>query len=198
MRILGLDPGLAAFGVAVIEVHPRRTMEMEVAAGVTSVLHLEVLRTAKASKKRNLRQADDLSERSREIYRRLSVLVNIQKPDVLAIEACALPFGKARFSIVSALGRVRGLVDALAQQHGFAIVEFFPQELKKLLTGKKDASKDEVRHALERCFLPLPWPTQKGLVEHAADALAAAYCAREVDLVKAMLRVQESAVRSSG
>jgi len=177
MLVIGIDGGLAAFGVAVVEPVERK------------VLRAEVWRTAPDKSKRNIRKADDVSDRSREIARRLLELVS---PDVVAlcVEATALPFRRAQLSVVSNLGRIRGLVDCVAALHSLPIIEETPQRLKKMLTGKADSSKEEMIRAIEARFPGVEklWPTQKTLVEHAADAVAAAYAGLESDIVRGMVR----------
>ena len=187
MMLMGLDPGLASFGLALVEVP---------AQGLPRVRMLEIFRTEKAAKKRNLRQADDLSDRSRQIWRWLDGTCEVYRPAIIAVESCALPFGKARFSVVSALGRVRGLVDALAGHRSAAILELTPQEMKQYTAGNKSATKDEVRLALEKLYPEAcaQWPRQKTLVEHAADALGAAHCALQSDFVRALRHATEDPV----
>lgn len=187
MKLLGVDPGLAACGLAVVELCP---------GSVTRVAGLEVVRTAPSTKRRRLRSADDLGDRLRSIA--VVIHARLQEhPDLVAIcvEARAIPFRGGRMmvkpSVISALGRVRGLVDAFAVQRNLPVVEETPQVLKELTAGRKDASKADVQAALEQRFPEVRqmWPPQKTLHEHAADALAACVAGLESELVRAALRV---------
>ncbi len=187
MTLLGIDPGLAALGLAVVELEPH---------GGTRVRRVGVVRTAPSPKRRRLRAADDLGDR----LRILAVALHahfLELTDLVAVcvESKAIPFRGGRMmvkpSAVSALGRVRGLVDAYAVERGLPIIEEAPQTLKLLTAGRKDASKAEVQAALERRFLEVRgmWPTQRTLVEHASDALAAVVAGLESDVVRAAIRV---------
>jgi len=192
MKLLGVDPGLAACGLAIVELgaSPR-------------VLSLTVARTGPSAKKRRLRAADDLGDRLRAIatvlYARLQ-----EHADLVAfcVESKAIPFRNGRMmvkpSAVSALGRVRGLLDAFAVERGLPILEETAQTLKLLTAGRKDASKADVQAALEQRFPEVKalWPAQKTLQEHAADALAAVVAGLESDVVRAALRARACPERS--
>lgn len=182
MKLIGIDGGLAAFGVAVADVST---------AGLRFE-SVEVWTTKPATKKRRLRRADDTAERVRALAGRLHELIGATHPIALAVEAVALPFGRARLSVVSALGRVRGIVDVLAEVHRLAVLEETPQRLKAATTGVENASKADMRAALETTYPELLqlWPAQETLVEHAADAAAAIHSCRSADVVLAALRAR--------
>ena len=187
MKLLGIDPGLAACGIAIVDL----------ASAAPRVLRLYVVRTAPSDKKRRLRSGDDLGDRVRAIATVLHARLE-ECPDLVAIcvESKAIPFRSGRMlvkpSAVSALGRVRGLLDAFAVERGLPIIEETPQALKLLTAGRKDASKADVQVALEHRFPEVKalWPTQKTLIEHAADALAAAVAGIESDILRAALRAR--------
>lgn len=184
MKLIGLDTGLASFGVAVADV-TSDGLRFE---------SVEVWTTKPASKKRRLRKADDTAERVRGLAGQLNVLIIATEPVALCVEAVALPFGRARSSVVSALGRARGIVDALAEVHRLPVLEETPQRVKEASAGKTNASKEEVRAALEAAYpeIAAHWPAQATLVEHAADAAAAVHACRSADVVLAALRAREA------
>ena len=179
MRLLGIDPGFAALGLATVELLPVGER----------VVQLQVLRTQPSTTKRHIRKADDNSDRAREFARLLHQAIT---PDVVAlcVEATALPFGRCRSSVVSNLGRIRGVLDALAEVHGLPIIEETAQSLKLLATGDRTATKEVVQECLELRFPEVAalWPTQKTLVEHAGDALAAVLAGLQSDVVRAARR----------
>lgn len=180
MRLIGVDGGLAAFGVAVADV----------TAGGLRFESVEVWTTKPAAKMRRLRRADDTAERIRALAGRLHDLIRTTRPIALTVEAVALPFGRARPSVISALGRARGIIDTLAEVHRLAVLEETAQRLKAAVTGAENASKEQVATVLEATYpeLAAMWPTQKTLVEHAADAAAAIHACRNADVVLAALR----------
>lgn len=185
MKLIGIDSGLAAFGVAVADVSD---------AGLRFG-HVEVWTTRPTAKKRRIRKADETAERIRTLAGCLHQLVVQMKPIALCVEAVALPFGRSRPSVVSALGRARGIVDTLAEVHRLPVLEWTPQEVKRVITGTEDASKDAVRVGLEAKYVELAaqWPVQKTLVEHAADAAAVIHASRNADVVLAALRARSAA-----
>lgn len=102
------------------------------------------------------------------------------RPASLACEAVALPWGKTSMQTVSALGRVRGLVDALAASQSLTVTEFQPAHLKRLITGNTKADKHDVTWAVSQLHPELPalWsPLKPTDIEHAADAAAALHAA---------------------
>ena len=48
---------------------------------------------------------------------------------------------------------------------------FWPQDVKRAVTGSKTASKDDVIAAIEVRFPDVEWPKQTTLWEHAADSV---------------------------
>jgi len=187
MKLMGIDPGLAACGIAIVDL----------SAAVPRVLSLHVARTEPSAKKRRLRSADDLGDRLRAIATVVHARLQ-EHPDLVAfcVESKAIPFRGGRMlvkpSAISALGRVRGLLDAFAVERALPIIEETAQTLKLLTAGKRDASKVDVQAALELRFPEVKalWPTQKTLQEHAADALAAVVAGLESDVVRAALRAR--------
>jgi Holliday junction resolvasome RuvABC endonuclease subunit len=190
MTLLGIDPGLAACGLAVVDLTGRET----------KVRRVGVIRTVPSARRRRLRTTDDLGDRLRLLAVALHAhFLELQDLVAVCIEAKAIPFrgGKmtVRPSAVAALGRVRGLLDAFAAERALPVIEETPQVLKLLTTGKRHASKAEVQGALELRFPEVKalWPAQKTLVEHAADALASVVAGLESDVVRAALRAADSA-----
>lgn len=188
MKLIGIDPGLASFAIAVANLKAW-SVEWE---------SINIIRTEPDHKTRRIRVADDTADRCRAIYRGLQTYAigpALESPVAICIESTAMPFGKVRTSVVSALGRVRGLVDAFAEEYDCAVVEESPQALKKMLCGKRDASKDDVRRALEQRFPGIErlWPKQKTLIEHAADAAMTIVAGLESDVVKAACRAASGA-----
>jgi Holliday junction resolvasome RuvABC endonuclease subunit len=186
--MIGFDPGLAAFGVAVADVDRELHLTFR---------RIAVVRTSKSHAKTQ-RGFDDLSNRCRELYREVFQVAglggNNYDDEVVAIcvEAVALPFGKCRSSVVSALGRVRGLIDAMSEEWRIPVVEETAQEVKRRLTGSRKATKEEM---LEKLVALYPetrglLPPQTTLHEHAADAAAVIHAALNSDVVRVSFRAK--------
>lgn len=185
VRVIGIDGGLANFGIAVAEV------------GANGLVYsrVEVWTTKPSAKKRRIRKADDTASRVRELAGQLHELIGAMRPVALAVEAVALPFGCARLSVISALGRARGIVDTLAEVHGLPVLEETAQHVKRETAGLANATKEAVRESLEATYpeLRAMWPAQVGLIEHASDAAAVLHACRKADVVLAALKARSAA-----
>jgi len=159
--IIGVDPGFACLGLARVALLP---------GGGERVECLEVIRTEASARKREIRATDDNLRRAGELAAALDGWIG---PDVVAIcsESQSWPRNAATTAKV---GMCWGVIAAVAHRHGLPVLQASPQEIKRAVAGRKTASKGEIMVALECRYDDLPpWPAQKGLVEHAADALAA-------------------------
>lgn len=185
VRLVGVDPGYAALGLSVARL---------TAAGLIFE-RVTVLRTKASARKRRVRRADDLGERIGTIAAALHALLVEVRPVAVCCESSALPFGRVRGSVVSALGRVRGVLDGLCHVERVPILEDSAQALKVATAGKANASKAEVQAALEAAYpeLRAMWPQQRGLQEHAADSCASIVACHNDGVVLASLRAREAA-----
>lgn len=167
----GFDSSLTHFGYAVC-----RWRE-----GVPNWLAVGVIETQPDAVARKKSKTSDNRRRVEGIARALRGLVSRHgAPNLIAVEALALPMGQTSKVTVSALGRVRGLVDALVVEHELEAREFQAQALKVALTGDRSASKDAVTGALIRTYPQLGvllGGLKKANREHAADACAAIHAA---------------------
>lgn len=166
MIVLGCDPGLANFGIAVVELEPLR------------VITLEVLRTKKSTAKALV--ADDNVRRSREIAASLLELCK-HRPVAICAEAMSHP---RNASAAGKLSMSWGVLSAISALLDIPIVQASPQRIKKATCGRADASKAEVQRALVDRFGALVWPTPGGVIEHAADALGAVIACLDSDVMR--------------
>ncbi len=156
MRVLGIDPGTAITGYAIVE---------EREAGVHLVA-IGVIRTpAKAP----------LPQRLQQIYQELQAIIAKHQPEAAAVEQLffsrntrtAMAVGHARGVTLLALANAAPtVVDALD------IAEYTPMEVKQAVTGYGHADKRQVqemvRMLLHLSEIPKP--------DDAADAAAVAIC----------------------
>lgn len=80
----------------------------------------------------------------------LDRILDLFKPATAALEAGFIYPG--RLQGVLTLSEVRGVCIAATMRHGVPIHEYSPSEIKKGATGKGDADKDAVRHAVRVLF----------------------------------------------
>lgn len=180
MKLLGFDPGYRRFGVAVASVLGR-TVRFE-AVRVVSTERGEGKRTA------------DMRGRMEVIA---LALAEACTADVVAlcIEAGAPPFGRTQTSVLTGLGRARGLVDMLAAVMRLPVVELSPMALKKGVTGNHLASKQEVEAEMQVRFPELKalWPRLEADHQHAADAAGAIVAGLHSDNVREAIRARRVA-----
>jgi len=103
------------------------------------------------------------------IFERTLGLIEEYKPDELAIEA---PFYGKNIQSMLKLGRAQGVAMAAALYRSVPIFEYTPKKIKQSITGKGNASKEQVA-AMLITLLSLSEPPQ---YLDSTDALAAAVC----------------------
>jgi len=150
LRVLGIDPGLAAVGWGVVDID-----------GARIVYGGHGCFTTKAG--------DDPAERLSHIRDRLAAVIAEYRPAEAAMEA--LFFSR---NVTSALGvaEARGVIRLACRDAGLSMAEYGPMDVKKAATGSGRSGKEDVQ-AFVRLVLGLseiPKP------DHAADALAVALC----------------------
>ncbi|MEO0085600.1 MAG: crossover junction endodeoxyribonuclease RuvC [candidate division WOR-3 bacterium] len=145
-RVLGIDPGLSASGFGIVE-------------GRTAV-GFGVIAT---------RAGRPLAERLRELADGLDRVVRRYRPDSCAMETMFFKGGGARSVILAA--EARGALLAVLGRREVSVTEFTPATVKLSVTGSGRASKFQLNYMI-RQILKL----DGRVPEHAADALAAAWC----------------------
>lgn len=148
--ILGIDPGTLVMGYGLIAVHKNNI----------SLVEMGVLQLARKQ---------DHAERLEMIFKKMEMLIKAHQPVAVAIEA---PFFGKNVQSMLKLGRAQGVAIAAAMMHGLQAVEYAPRKVKQSITGKGNASKEQVwqmlRHTL--CFEEDP------RFMDATDAVAVALC----------------------
>jgi crossover junction endodeoxyribonuclease RuvC len=146
--ILGIDPGLASTGYAVVERVSGRVRPVE----------WGVIRTM---------PADPHPERLLAIYTRVTALLETHQIEAAAIESWFVhPVSKAAMGMAES----RGAIQVAIAQARIIIVEYSPNTIKQAVTGSGRADKAQVRAMVERLSGVDPGS------DHAGDALAAAIC----------------------
>lgn len=146
-RILGIDPGLSATGFGIIE--PDGTI---VTQGVITTSSEESL-------------ACRLLVLNEQIHR----LIRRYRPACCAIETLFFKSRGARSVILSA--QSRGAILAALAKNRVPVYELTPATIKLAVTGSGRASKSQLNYMIRKLLR-----TNHTLPEHAADALAVAWC----------------------
>lgn len=165
----GFDPSLTHFGFAVAHIAPAPFFDMhfiEVGVWATTPIKEDIDKTHGYA-----RRCEFLAHclcGLREKYGR---------PAGIALEGLALPFGETSMQTISALGRVRGILDGFSATLFIRCHEFAPANLKKIITGRRDSKKISVQRVVERVYPELVdlWPKRCSDIEHCADAVSAVH-----------------------
>jgi crossover junction endodeoxyribonuclease RuvC len=112
---------------------------------------------------------DDHALKLKKIFDYTTQIIEEFKPDAVALEA---PFYGKNIQSMLKLGRAQGVALAAALQRSIPVVEYSPKKVKLSVTGKGNASKEQVAAMLIRMF------DIKEDIEKfdATDALAVALC----------------------
>jgi len=148
MRILGIDPGSRATGYGVVQSRD----ETLTAKGVL-----------------RLDGTDDHPERLKQIYDRLTGLIDELAPEAFAIEMPV--YGQNPQSMLK-LGRAQAAAMMAGLNAELPVAQYTPKEIKKSVTGNGNASKKQVRFMVASIL----GTEADDLTHDAADALATALC----------------------
>ncbi len=150
MRVLGIDPGTATTGYAVVEEE----------AGRLQLLAIGVITTPAKT---------PLPERLQQIYRQLIEIVGATRPDASAVEE--LFFSRNARTAMS-VGHARGVTLLALADAELPIAEYTPMQVKQAVTGYGNAGKRQVQEMVRMLLglSELPRP------DDAADAAAVAIC----------------------
>ena len=150
MRILGIDPGYGITGFGLIEAH----------RGQSQLLRCGAITTPAGA---------DFSARLEMIYEDMRQLLEMAKPDAVAIEE--LFFGQ---NVTTGIGvaQSRGVILLAIRQAGLPVYQYKPMQVKQAVVGYGNATKHQVQDMTRRILhlekMPKP--------DDAADAIAIALC----------------------
>lgn len=148
MRIMGIDPGTARAGWAIVEAGS--------ASPVANVFGCIMTKTA-----------DTPPQRLLAIYKKLTSLMRRYRPDCLVIEDL---FYATNAKTVISVGEARGVAMLAAAHYGIPVVSYTPLAIKRTICGDGAADKKQVQRMVTRLLklVQIPKP------DDAADALATA------------------------
>ena len=154
MRVFGIDCGSNCTGYGVVDVQcgKHETRLVAVAAGGLKLL-----------------KEQPLPVRLAYIYAELSTLLELHRPDVVAVEEV---FYSVNAKSALKLGHVRGVALLAAAMQGLPVAEYAPLTIKSAVVGYGLAKKEQVQFMVARLLRldSAPEPAD------AADALAIAIC----------------------
>ena len=148
--ILGIDPGTTILGYGLIHIQNKKIELLNF--GVVQLQKLE-------------NQADKLKR----ICDRIDGIMDEYKPDEMAIEA---PFFGKNVQSMLKLGRAQGAAIVAGASNNIEVIEYSPRRIKQSITGRGNASKEQVAKMLQSTLQLTSLP--KYFDE--TDALAVAVC----------------------
>lgn len=147
-RVIGVDPGVANLGLAVVERRDRRPR----------IVWSTAVRTSPGSPE---------AERVLAVAEAFRRALEEHGPGAVALERVAWNVNKAS---AMAVARATGALLLIAAESGLAVAEYGPLEVKNAVAGSGSASKPQIRDALRRIHGLEAVPT----APDAADAVAVA------------------------
>lgn len=148
--ILGIDPGTNITGYGIIEINQKKI----------NLLDMGILRLEKYSNQ---------PLKLKKIFERILFLIDQYHPDEIALEA---PFLGKNVQSMLKLGRAQGVSMAAALIREIPVFEYSPRKVKQSVTGRGNASKEQVASLLSK-ILQINPDTK---IMDATDGLAVAIC----------------------
>ena len=150
MRILGIDPGYGITGFGIVEAQRNNFRLLQYGAITTP-------------------PGTDFPLRLQMIYNDMTELLQVAKPDCVAIEE--LFFGQ---NVTTGIGvaQSRGVILLAIQQAGVPIYQYKPMQVKQSVVGYGNATKHQVQDMTRRILHLSATPKP----DDAADAIAIALC----------------------
>ena len=150
MRILGIDPGYGITGFAVIDAS-RNQYQLVTCGAITTP------------------PGGDFSARLEMIYEDMRKLLEMAKPDTVAIEE--LFFGQ---NVTTGIGvaQSRGVILLAIRQADVPVFQYKPMQVKQAVVGYGNATKHQVQDMTKRLLRLEKMPKP----DDAADAIAIALC----------------------
>ncbi len=150
MRVLGIDPGYGITGFGLIEAQ-RSECQLLRCGAITTPAGM------------------DFSARLEIIYQDMTELLQLAKPEAVAIEE--LFFGH---NVTTAIGvaQSRGVILLAVRQAGIPLYQYKPMQVKQAVVGYGNATKHQVMDMTKRLLRLEKMPKP----DDAADAIAIALC----------------------
>lgn len=154
MRVFGIDCGTECTGYGIVEWDDAARNPRLISLGAGGI---------------RLQKKDPLQRRLALVYAELVTLLELHRPDVVAIEEV---FYSVNAKSALKLGQVRGVALLAAAMANLPIAEYAPLKIKSTVTGYGLAQKEQVQFMVARLLSldSAPEPAD------AADALAIAIC----------------------
>lgn len=177
--VAGFDPAFANWGIA--------EGQLDLDTGFLGGLDLSIVQTKKGTQKQVRTNSDDM-QRAEDIS---SSIFEVAKRNKVIFVEC--PVGSQNASGMKAYGVSVGLLGALRSQ-GYQVIEVTAYEVKKALTGNKNASKELMIQTAMEIYPEANWPMKGGQViagkaEHMADSIGAIHAGVQTPVFQNLMRL---------
>lgn len=153
MLVLGIDPGTATTGFALIKINGE---------GKPILVHHGLIETDKDM---------DPSARLSEIYTKMEIVINEFKPQVLAMEKI---FFFSNQKTIIRVTQAQGVIMLIASHRGIPVHEYAPGQIKLQIGGNGRADKKLIQYSIKEMFGLVAQKNKKTHFDNAADAIAIA------------------------
>ncbi len=162
MIIMGVDPGVALLGYAIIKKIPSQNRDRK-----PEVIDFGCITT---------KPIDSAGERLHIIYKEINKLINRYHPVLLSVESLYF-FKNAKTAMP--VSQAKGVILLSAAQKSIPVVEFSPLQVKMAVVGYGKAEKKQVQLMLKELldFGKLDLKKNHRKKDDATDALGVALCA---------------------
>lgn len=148
MLVLGIDPGIAITGTAIIK-EEKGKIELLDSQSLTTSASLTT------------------PQRLNKLYQDITNLIKKQKPEVAALESL---FFSSNAKTAFIVGQATGVIQLALTQYNIEVIEYTPLQVKMALTGYGRAEKSQIQHMVQK-ILKL---TKKLTPDDVSDAAAIA------------------------
>ncbi len=151
LKVLGVDPGSRIIGLALLEIKDKKIKYLS--------SHILKFRKNKIPSKLSF------------LLNQFQEFLKENKPDILIIED---NFYHKNPKVLLLLGRISGVIIAVADYFKIPVILYTPTEIKKSITGSGNASKDQVAYMVKK-ILGLEGITMPDATDAIAIALSYFY-----------------------
>lgn len=178
--IIGMDPSFRNWGLA--------AAELDLETGILSTPHLSVIKTGEEPKGKQVRQNSYDLEAAEFLAK--NIFPEAQKAKAVFVE---VPHGSQSAAAMKGYGICLGVLGSL-RSFGIPIIEVSEMESKKLFTGNRKATKEQMIAKAMEHYPEANWPYHQGHVsaakaEHMADAIAAIHAGVNTQLFQSIMRL---------
>lgn len=162
MIVLGIDPGIATTGIAVLCEN----------RNATSILHTEAFLTSKSM---------TIPKRLEMLYNRILNIIKKYKPDVCVLESL---FFNTNAKTALIIGQSRGIVQLAMAICNIPVTEYTPLQVKMALTGYGRADKSQIQIMVKQIFKLPRILTPDDVADSAAIALTHCFSYKMTNSIK--------------